>query len=100
MKQDRKDRVNDLKSLLYNTNNDNIKCKVVSNKYGDDIIQFKDSSDSDKIIYFNLTNIYDLLKRYTGTSDVILMQDEYNNEQDEEKPKCKITTNDGKTIEV
>lgn len=100
MKQDRKDRVNDLKSLLYNTNNDNIKCKVVSNKYGDDIIQFKDSSDSDKIIYFNLTNIYDLLKRYTGTSDVILMQSEYKDEQEEEKPKCKITTNDGKTIEV
>lgn len=97
MKQDRKDRVNELKNLLYHTKNGTINCKIVSNKYGDDIIELGDSTEK---IYFNLTNIYDLLKRYIGTNDVILKEDEYKNEQEEKKPKCKITTNNGETIEV
>lgn len=94
MKQERVDKVNTLKGLLYSGKVD---CQLISNKYGDDVLEF--IKDNQKL-YFNMSNIYDLLKRYTGTNDVILTPSEYEGEQPENVETCKVTLNDGTKLEI
>lgn len=79
MKQDRLDKVNELKQMLYHYG-PHVKCKIVSNKYGDDIISLNYETNN---LYINLSNVYDLLKRYVGTDYVILFENEYENEQEQ-----------------